>query len=131
MLTPPQASATSSAATPRSLQGQERVRKHRVLTRGSPSITSTIADAVVLKDGDLFQHARLPELFTGFSRAEYSVPIRYPVACHPQAWAAGSIPFFLQILFGLEADGFAPRLQVNRPSLPERWSTGPSSASPL
>jgi glycogen debranching enzyme len=67
-----------------------------------------------------FHHARLPELFTGFSRAEYGVPIRYPVACHPQAWAAGSIPFFLQVLFGLEADGFAPRLRVNRPILPER-----------
>ena len=29
-------------------------RKHRVLSQGIPSVTDTIADAVVLKDGDLF-----------------------------------------------------------------------------
>jgi glycogen debranching enzyme len=54
MLNSPQASAASPATTPRSLQGEERERKHRVPARGTPPITSTIADAVVLKDGDLF-----------------------------------------------------------------------------
>src|SRR5919109_4982778 len=29
-------------------------RKQRVLTHGTPSVTSTIAEAVVVKDGDLF-----------------------------------------------------------------------------
>lgn len=41
-----------------------------------------------------FEHERLPELFAGFTRAEYGVPVRYPVACHPQAWAAASVPYF-------------------------------------
>ena len=66
-----------------------------------------------------FSHDRLPELFTGFRRSDYDVPVPYPVACHPQAWAAGSIPFFVQTLLGLEADAFSGRLHVVRPILPE------------
>jgi hypothetical protein len=56
---------------------------------------------VVIKNGDLIlltePDGRMPrgqeswvyELFTGFSRNDYDEPIRYPVACHPPAWAAG------------------------------------------
>jgi glycogen debranching enzyme len=33
---------------------------------------------------------RLPELFCGFDRAEFSVPIPYPTSCSPQAWAAAT-----------------------------------------
>jgi glycogen debranching enzyme len=65
-----------------------------------------------------FEHNRLPELFTGFSHSDYDVPIRFPVACHPQAWAAGSVPYLLQALLGLQADGFSDRLNVVRPMLP-------------
>jgi glycogen debranching enzyme len=65
-----------------------------------------------------FEHYRLPELFTGFSRARYGAPIRYPVACHPQAWAAGSLPFLLAQLLGLEPDASARRLTVREPRLP-------------
>ena len=36
---------------------------------------------------------RLPELFAGFSRTEFETPVPYPVACRPQAWAAGAIPY--------------------------------------
>ncbi len=67
-----------------------------------------------------FEHFRLPELFTGFSHQEFETPVRYPVACHPQAWAAGAIPFMLQVLLGLEPDGFARRLRLVRPRLPGR-----------
>ena len=63
---------------------------------------------------------RLPELFAGFSRAQYDVPVPYPVACHPQAWAAGAIPYLLRSGLGLNADGLNGRLRVRRPSLP-RW----------
>ncbi len=62
---------------------------------------------------------RLPELMSGFRRDDYGTPIRYPVACHPQAWAAGSIPFLLTSLLGLASDGFDRRLRVVRPVLPE------------
>jgi glycogen debranching enzyme len=65
-----------------------------------------------------FSDNRLPEAFAGYSRAEYGVPVRYPVACHPQAWASGSIPFLLIVLLGLEPNAFDRRLRVIRPSLP-------------
>jgi glycogen debranching enzyme len=67
---------------------------------------------------DLEQY-RLPELFAGFSRAEYGIPVRYPVACRPQAWAAGAVPFMLESMLGLEPDAFAQQLRVVRPILPE------------
>jgi glycogen debranching enzyme len=65
-----------------------------------------------------FEHHRLPELFTGFSREDCDVPIRYPVACHPQAWAAGSVPYLVQTLLGIQAGGFNHRLRIVRPVPP-------------
>jgi glycogen debranching enzyme len=62
----------------------------------------------------------LPELFAGFSRQEYETPVPYPVACHPQAWASGAIPYMLINGLGLKPDGLQGRLRVRRPSLP-RW----------
>ena len=44
----------------------------------------------------------------------------YPVACQPQAWAAGAIPYLFKSGLGLNADGLANRLRIVRPSLP-RW----------
>jgi glycogen debranching enzyme len=66
-----------------------------------------------------FEDYRLPELFTGFGREEYGQPVRYPVACHPQAWAAGSIPFIVETFLGLIPDAFNKRLKVVKPFLPE------------
>ena len=63
---------------------------------------------------------RLPELFAGFSRTEFETPVPYPVACHPQAWAAGAIPYLLTSGLGLHADGLDRTLRIRRPSLP-RW----------
>ncbi len=69
-----------------------------------------------------FQLYRLPELFAGFARADYGVPVRYPVACHPQAWAAGTIPFVIHSLLGLQPEAFEHRLRIIRPILPETIS---------
>jgi glycogen debranching enzyme len=63
---------------------------------------------------------RLPELFAGFSRTEFETPVPYPVACQPQAWAAGSIPYLTTGGLGLVPDGLNGRLRIRRPSLP-RW----------
>jgi glycogen debranching enzyme len=60
----------------------------------------------------------LPELFSGFSREDYGVPVRYPVACHPQAWAAVAIPYLLENLLGLVPQGFDKRLRIVHPILP-------------
>jgi glycogen debranching enzyme len=66
-----------------------------------------------------FEHYRLPEVFAGFDRESYSVPVRYPVACHPQAWAAGAVPFLIQAILGLTPEGFGRRLRIRHPVLPE------------
>jgi glycogen debranching enzyme len=66
-----------------------------------------------------FPHSQLPEAFAGFARNAYGVPVRYPVACHPQAWAAGATPFLLQTALGLHPYAFDQRLEIVRPVLPE------------
>lgn len=35
-----------------------------------------------------YSGGRLPELFCGFSREQFTEPVAYPTACSPQAWAA-------------------------------------------
>jgi glycogen debranching enzyme len=74
----------------------------------------------LLEAASRFDDYRLPELFGGFSRAEFDEPVPYPVACQPQAWAAGSIPFLLKWGLGLSPDALENRLAIVRPSLP-RW----------
>jgi glycogen debranching enzyme len=61
---------------------------------------------------------RLPELFAGFPQKEYGVPVRYPVACHPQAWAAGTMLFSMETMLGLYPEAFQRRLRIVRPLLP-------------
>lgn len=73
----------------------------------------------ILSAAQHFEHHRLPEVFCGFSKKEYEVPVRYPVACHPQAWAAGSVPFFLQSLLGLSPNALENKLFITDPVLPD------------
>lgn len=61
---------------------------------------------------------RLPELFCGFRRGAGSPPITYPVACLPQAWAAGSPFMLLQSCLGVDVDGWHGEINVHRPRLP-------------
>jgi glycogen debranching enzyme len=68
-----------------------------------------------------FHEYRLPELFAGFSREDYEPPVPYPVACRPQAWAAGSIPYVLISSLGLTADGLNRTLRIRRPLLPRQF----------
>ena len=44
--------------------------------------------AVSLLEAAELTGGRLPELFCGFEREQFSAPIPYPTACSPQAWAA-------------------------------------------
>ena len=60
---------------------------------------------------------RLPELFCGFDRDQFPVPVPYPTACAPQAWAAATPLFLLQVLLGLEPDVPAGVVTVD-PALP-------------
>jgi glycogen debranching enzyme len=62
---------------------------------------------------------RLPELFCGFhKRPETGGPTLYPVACSPQAWAAGSVYMLLQACLGLSVRGPERQICFTRPSLP-------------
>jgi len=61
---------------------------------------------------------RLPELFCGFPRQRGEGPVRYPVACSPQAWAAATIPSLLQASLGLRFDPFTVTVHFERPRLP-------------
>jgi glycogen debranching enzyme len=61
---------------------------------------------------------RLPELFGGFQRKEYDIPIRYPVANSPQAWASGTIPYMLTATLGFVPDALEEKLTLIKPMLP-------------
>ncbi|HMD57909.1 MAG TPA: glycogen debranching N-terminal domain-containing protein [Solirubrobacteraceae bacterium] len=64
----------------------------------------TIA-AAVLSAAPHFEH-RLPEVFAGYPAEVTSVPVAYPTASRPQAWAAGTPLLLLTTLLNLEP-GFA------------------------
>ena len=66
-----------------------------------------------------FREYRLPELYCGFSREESQLPVPFPVACVPQAWAAGAPFSLLQTMLGLRADAAANTLELVHPELPE------------
>jgi glycogen debranching enzyme len=65
---------------------------------------------------------RLPELFGGYQREEYDIPIKYPVACSPQSWSSGTIPHMLTSSLGLVADALDGKLTMMKPHLPP-WLT--------
>ena len=66
-----------------------------------------------------FPYYRLPELFGGMARSAHHSPVPYPVACRPQAWAAGAFPLMTQAILGLCPDAPNGRLRIVRPILPD------------
>jgi glycogen debranching enzyme len=66
-----------------------------------------------------FELQRLPELFCGFTRREGVGPTLYPVACSPQAWAAGSVLLLLQSCLGLSVHAEPSSAYFTSPSLPD------------
>jgi glycogen debranching enzyme len=70
-------------------------------------------------DASLFMDLhRLPELFCGFPRRPGSGPTLYPVACSPQAWAAGTVFLLVQSCLGLAVKGTEPQVHFSFPLLP-------------
>ena len=72
----------------------------------------------------LFQAAvnfdmRLPELFCGFPRRRGEPPTAYPVACLPQAWAAGSPFMMLEACLGITIDAARREVLIEQPMLPD------------
>jgi glycogen debranching enzyme len=61
---------------------------------------------------------RLPELYCGFLRGRQRGPTLYPVACSPQAWAAGAPLMLLQSSLGLQFDVDQNVILLRHPRLP-------------
>jgi glycogen debranching enzyme len=69
-----------------------------------------------------FENLRMPELFCGFTRVPGHGPTRYPVACSPQAWAAGVVFQLVAAMLALRPDAADNQLTLARPTLPP-WLT--------
>lgn len=82
------------------------------LRGGAPRLLRGAFEAAVHFD------MRLPELFCGFPRSQGAPPVAYPVACLPQAWAAGSGLMMLQACLGIDIDGCNQMINITHPELP-------------
>jgi glycogen debranching enzyme len=71
--------------------------------------------------GEVTMH-RLPELICGFHRRPGKGPTLYPVACAPQAWAAGAVFMILQSCLGLVISAREHRIYLHSSALPESLS---------
>jgi glycogen debranching enzyme len=81
--------------------------------RSTNRVATALFDAAIHAD-----YLRLPELFCGFTRRSPNRPVSYPVACSPQAWAAGAPFLMLQAMLGISARAERNLLTVNEPHLP-------------
>ena len=90
---------------------------------GHHEAAATTASAI-LAAAPYFEH-RLPEVFAGFPRPLTSVPVAFPTASRPQAWASGAPLLLLTTLLHLhpgctEAEADLPRslghVTLRRPS---------------
>ena len=75
--------------------------------------------ALGLIDASEYFGGRLPELFCGFPRAEFSRPVPYPTSCSPQAWAAASSRLVLRSLLRFDPDIPHGKIQLS-PLVPDR-----------
>ncbi|MGM0385229.1 MAG: glycogen debranching N-terminal domain-containing protein [Actinomycetota bacterium] len=78
--------------------------------------------AVALFDAAHRFGGRLPELFCGFGRDEYEVPIPYPTSCSPQAWASAAPVHLMRTLLRLEPALDRGELCLS-PVLPDEFGT--------
>jgi glycogen debranching enzyme len=67
---------------------------------GHREAASTIA-STILRAAPYFEH-RLPEVFAGYPASVTSVPVAFPTASRPQAWAAGTPLLLLSTLLDLQ-----------------------------
>jgi glycogen debranching enzyme len=65
-----------------------------------------------------FDLNRMPELFCGFDREPGEGPVPYPVACAPQAWAAGAVFLLLEGCLGLTVSAVERQVWFHQPRLP-------------
>jgi glycogen debranching enzyme len=66
-----------------------------------------------------FDLMRLPELFCGFRRRGREPPLKFPVACSPQAASAGSTFLLLQSILGISIDAIDRQVVLAHPVVPD------------
>jgi glycogen debranching enzyme len=77
---------------------------------GHNEAASTIAVAM-LRAAPYFEH-RLPEVFAGYPESVTSVPVAFPTASRPQAWAAGTPLLLLSTLLDLHPGCAGAEIEV-------------------
>lgn len=63
---------------------------------------------------------RLPELFCGFARGEFSGPVPYPTSCSPQAWSSAAPLLVMRALLRFDPDLTTGHVWC-APELPEQY----------
>lgn len=91
--------------------------------------------ATALLDAAEYSGGRLPELFCGFNRTQFTAPVPYPTACSPQAWAATTPIFLVTSLMGYDAHISLGSIWID-PALPESYgdlhiANAPTGAGPI
>lgn len=89
------------------------------LRRSNKDLALRITSGLFDLSSEVMFH-RLPELICGFGRRPGKGPTLYPVACSPQAWAAGSVFMLLQACLGLEIRAGESRIYLHHSALPEK-----------
>lgn len=84
---------------------------------GRPDLAAEVLDGL-FHAVSFIDMVRMPELFCGFRKREQQGPTLYPVACAPQAWAAGSVFLMLEACLGLAIDGMRRQVRFHRPVMP-------------
>jgi glycogen debranching enzyme len=90
---------------------------HGMKLSGFDDAANKVIDQLALS-GAFFPAGRFPELFCGFSRDDVPVPVEYPVACRPQAWATGATLLMMRSYGGISAEAPEKTLYIVRPTLP-------------
>lgn len=76
----------------------------------------TVIEGLIRASKHFHEH-RLPELYCGYGLMEGEL-VPYPVACSPQAWAAGTSFVLVQVMLGIKPDPEAKTITLD-PILPE------------
>ena len=91
---------------------------HGAARYGAVDVVRTLAGGLV--DLGTALGGQLPELLAGIDRGDLPLPVPYPAACRPQAWASGAMLAVVRALLGLEPDVPAGVVRVH-PALPDGW----------
>ncbi|CAL9425772.1 hypothetical protein SUDANB95_01936 [Actinosynnema sp. ALI-1.44] len=85
---------------------------------GAVDLAHRLADGLL--DAAATFGGRLPELYCGFSRDDFSPPVPYPTSCSPQAWASAAPLLLVRSVLGLDPHVPRRRLALS-PHVPARW----------